>query len=100
MAVLDALVAFNPAAVVTNIADLKRGGLLIVNSDSFDAKDLGLAGLDKNPLEDGTVACYVTDFPNDALVRHEKVLPVPHLGASTPEAEDNCAVMAVRQVRD
>ena len=50
-------------------------------------------------LDEGRLACYVTDFPDDVLVRHAKVLPVPHLGASTPEAEDNCAVMAARQLR-
>ena len=48
---LDALVAMNPAALVTNLSDLKKGGILIVNSDSFDAKDLKLAKLDDNPLE-------------------------------------------------
>jgi D-3-phosphoglycerate dehydrogenase len=51
-------------------------------------------------LDAGIVACYVTDFPDDALVQHDSVLAVPHLGASTPEAEDNCAVMAVLQIRD
>lgn len=51
-------------------------------------------------LNEGPLAVYVTDFPNEEMVRHEQVLPVPHLGASTPEAEDNCAIMAVRQVRD
>jgi len=51
-------------------------------------------------LDQGSLAAYVTDFPTEALVRHEKVLAVPHLGASTPEAEENCAVMAVRQLQD
>lgn len=49
---LDALVAMNPAALVTNIGDLKKGGLLIVNSDSFEEKDLRIAELKSNPLED------------------------------------------------
>ena len=48
---LDALVAMNPAALVTNVADLKRNGLLIVNEDSFEAKDLKLANCDTNPLD-------------------------------------------------
>ena len=52
---LDALVCMNPAALVTNISDLRRGGILIVNSDSFEAKDLKLAKLENNPLTDGTV---------------------------------------------
>ncbi len=51
-------------------------------------------------LDEGRLACYVTDFPDGPLAQHEKVLPIPHLGGSTPEAEDNCAVMAVRQLRD
>lgn len=51
-------------------------------------------------IDDGIVACYVTDFPEDELLGNDKVLPVPHLGASTPEAEENCAVMAVRQLAD
>ncbi len=44
--------------------------------------------------------CYVTDFPDGELVKHPKVICVPHLGASTPESETNCAVMAVNQVKD
>lgn len=52
---LDALVAMNPAALITNMEDLKAGGILIANSDSFEAKDLKLAKLEKNPLDDGTI---------------------------------------------
>ena len=55
---LDALVAMNPAALVTNLSDLKRSGILIVNSDSFEAKDLKLAKLENSPLDDGTVEPY------------------------------------------
>jgi 2-oxoglutarate/2-oxoacid ferredoxin oxidoreductase subunit alpha len=55
---LDALVCMNPAALITNLEDLKPGGLLIINSDSFEAKDLKLAKLEKNPLEDGTITPY------------------------------------------
>ena len=55
---LDALVVMNPAALVTNLADLKKTGILIINSDSFEAKDLKLANLDTNPLEDGTIEGY------------------------------------------
>ncbi len=57
---LDALVCMNPAALVTNLSDLKGTGILIVNSDSFDAKDLKLAKLAENPLEDGTIKNYRT----------------------------------------
>ncbi len=55
---VDALVAMNPAALVTNLADLVPGGILIINSESFDKKDLRLAGLDHNPLEDGSIEGY------------------------------------------
>ena len=51
-------------------------------------------------LENGKVSAYVTDFPNDAVIGATGVIAIPHLGASTPESEDNCAVMAVQQVAD
>lgn len=51
-------------------------------------------------LESGGMACYVTDFGSDNLIGHESVICLPHLGASTPESEDNCAVMAVKEVAD
>ncbi|WP_419012954.1 phosphoglycerate dehydrogenase [Dysosmobacter sp.] len=51
-------------------------------------------------LDTGWVAAYVTDFPNNRLVGAPHVLAMPHLGASTPESEQNCAVMAVDQLRD
>lgn len=51
-------------------------------------------------LETGKLAVYVTDFPNDALVGRDNVILLPHLGASTAEAEENCAEMAVAQMMD
>lgn len=51
-------------------------------------------------LSDGRVAAYVTDFPSDALLGTKGVIGIPHLGASTPESEENCAVMAAAQTRD
>jgi D-3-phosphoglycerate dehydrogenase len=51
-------------------------------------------------LEAGRLAWYVSDFPSAALLRHPRVVALPHLGASTREAEDNCAVMVVDQLRD
>ena len=51
-------------------------------------------------LEDGKVAAYVTDFPSDALIGVDGVVALPHLGASTPESEDNCAKMAVNEIRE
>ena len=51
-------------------------------------------------LSDDKVAAYATDFPNDALLGVENVLAIPHLGASTPESEDNCACMAADEIKD
>ena len=51
-------------------------------------------------LDTGKVAAYITDFPNNKLVRAPHVVAMPHLGASTPESEQNCAVMAVRELKD
>jgi len=51
-------------------------------------------------LNAGKISCYVTDFPTPELLACKKVIGIPHLGASTPEAEDNCAVMAVQQIID
>ena len=49
-------------------------------------------------LESGHVACYVTDFPNGATAGAKGVVPIPHLGASTPESEDNCVCMAADEI--
>lgn len=51
-------------------------------------------------LESGKLGRYVTDFPNDDLIGADKVVCIPHLGASTPESEENCARMAAAEIRD
>ena len=51
-------------------------------------------------LESGKAACYVTDFPDDTITLAKNVVAIPHLGASSPESEENCAVMAARQLKD
>ena len=51
-------------------------------------------------LDSGTLKSYVCDFPCNALKDHPKVVTLPHLGASTLEAEENCAVMVVETLRD
>mgnify|MGYP002551200609 CR=1 FL=1 len=51
-------------------------------------------------LDTGKVSCYMTDFPTEALLGRPGVICTPHLGASTPEAEDNCAVMAAQELSD
>ena len=69
------------------ILNLARGEL--VNDDDMIAA-----------LESGRVAKYVTDFPNAKIATAKNVIALPHLGASTPESEENCAIMAVRQLED
>ena len=54
----------------------------------------------KEAMASGKCAAYVTDFPNSETAAIEGVVAIPHLGASTPESEDNCAMMAAREVKD
>ena len=83
---LDALVAMNPAALVTNLADLVKGGLLIVNDDSFEDKDLKLAKLNTSPLEDPSMEKYrLIKVPMTRLTKEA----VSEFGLSTKEA-DRC----------
>jgi D-3-phosphoglycerate dehydrogenase len=51
-------------------------------------------------LKSGKLGRYFCDFPSDELIGEEGVVLTPHLGASTPEAEDNCAVMAAKELKD
>ena len=51
-------------------------------------------------LESGRVAAYVTDFPDNRIANAAGVIALPHLGASTPESEDNCAIMAAHEIQD
>ena len=74
-----------------------KDGVIILNF----ARDLLVNDDDMaEALKSGKVAKYVTDFPNDKTAKMENVIAIPHLGASTEESEDNCAVMAVKQLRD
>ena len=79
-----------------NIAKMKDGVRIINLSrgDLANIPDLIEA------LESGKVASYVTDFPCEELLGIPHVVCIPHLGASTPESEDNCAVMAAEQLID
>ncbi|MCB0750350.1 MAG: 2-oxoacid:acceptor oxidoreductase family protein, partial [Ignavibacteriae bacterium] len=64
----DVLVAMNPAALKKNLEELKRNGLIVVNTDAFDKKNLKLAGYETNPLEDGALEGYdVMDIPITTL---------------------------------
>jgi 2-oxoglutarate/2-oxoacid ferredoxin oxidoreductase subunit alpha len=83
---VDALVAMNPAALVTNVSDLRSGGILIVNSDEFDGKGLEQAGYKANPLEDGSLKSYrLLTVDMTKLTR----LAVEGLGLSTKDG-DKC----------
>lgn len=77
--------------------DQMKDGVVILNF----ARDLLVKDDDmKAALESGKVKRYVTDFPNPAVVKMPNVIATPHLGASTEESEDNCAVMAVEELRE
>ena len=67
---------------------------------NFSRGELVDAAAVKQALADGQLACYVTDFPNEDVLSMEHVICIPHLGASTPESEENCARMAAAQLRD
>ncbi|MBR1568085.1 MAG: 3-phosphoglycerate dehydrogenase, partial [Lachnospiraceae bacterium] len=75
--------------------DLMKDGVKILNF----ARDVLVNDDDiKAALASGKVSRYVTDFPNPAVAGVEGIITLPHLGASTEESEDNCAVMAVNQI--
>lgn len=77
--------------------DKMKDGVVILNM----ARDTLVNDDDmKVALESGKVAKYVTDFPNPAVMKMPNVIATPHLGASTAESEDNCAVMAVDEIRN
>lgn len=80
----DKFAVMKKGAVILNFA---RGGLV-------DTPSL------KKAIADGIVACYVTDFPDEEVIKTDKVIAIPHLGASTEESEENCAIMAAMQLMD
>lgn len=71
----------------TRLLNFARGGLV-------EANDVIAA------VEKGKLAAYVTDFATPEMLGRKNIYPLPHLGASTPESEENCAVMAVQQLKD
>jgi D-3-phosphoglycerate dehydrogenase / 2-oxoglutarate reductase len=76
---------------------LMKDGVRIIN---FAREGLINNGHLIEALNSGKVGCLIADFPEDDLYNHEKIVLVPHLGASTPESETNCAMMAVDQLRN
>ncbi len=80
----SAIKAMKDGVRLINIA---RGGL-VNNADVLEA------------LNSGKIKCMITDFASEELLNNPKIIVMPHLGASTPEAEDNCAVMAATELKD
>ena len=80
----EAIAQMKPTVRILNLAR----GELVCDDDILAA------------LENGRVARYVTDFPNAKVAGKKNVVAMPHLGASTPESEENCAIMAVRELQD
>jgi D-3-phosphoglycerate dehydrogenase len=78
------------------IARMKQGARLLNFSRSGLVDNTAV----KEAIAAGKLGGYVIDFPEAELLGIDKILCIPHLGASTPESEDNCAVMAAEQVRD
>ena len=74
-----------------------KPGVRVLN---FSRAELVNAADMKAALADGKVAAYVVDFPTEDVLDVENVIAIPHLGASTPESEDNCAVMAADELMD
>lgn len=74
-----------------------RDGVRILN---FARNELVDAKAVKKAIADGKVSYYATDFPNEETVGVEGIITLPHLGASTPEAEDNCAAMAADEMME
>ena len=79
-----------------SIAKMKNGVKII----NLSRADLVNAAELKAALAEGKVSAYVTDFPTEEVINTPGVVAIPHLGASTEESEDNCAVMAARQLDD
>lgn len=79
-----------------SIAQMKDGVRIInlARGELVNDEDMAVA------LESGKVAAYVTDFPNEKTLTMKNTICIPHLGASTPESEDNCAVMAAEEIQN
>ncbi|MFC4321770.1 phosphoglycerate dehydrogenase [Litchfieldia salsa] len=76
---------------------IMKQGVHILNfsrGELVNEKDMEIA------LESGKVGKYITDFPNENILKMNNVVPIPHLGASTQESEENCAIMASRQIKE
>lgn len=77
-------------------AVMNRGAKLL----NFSRRELVNSADLLKAITDGIVSCYVTDFPDEELIKMDKCIAIPHLGASTEESEENCAIMAAMQLMD
>ncbi|HEU4626616.1 MAG TPA: phosphoglycerate dehydrogenase [Steroidobacteraceae bacterium] len=80
----------------TRLKLMKKGGVILNFARAGIVDDQAVIAA----LDDGRLHAYVCDFPKNALTQHPKVVTLPHLGASTSEAEENCAVMVADTLRD
>ncbi len=74
-----------------------KDGVRIINLARGELVNIGDI---KEAIKEGKVCKFVTDFPNEDTVGVDGIITLPHLGASTPEAEDNCASMAANEMRE
>lgn len=75
---------------------LMKKGARLLNFSRGELVDIGEL---KMALDEGIIEVYATDFPDAELLKMDKVIVFPHIGASTPESEENCAVMASNQIK-
>ena len=76
---------------------IMKDGVNIVNASRAELVDTAAL---KQAIKTGKVHRYVVDFPTEEILGEKNIIPIPHLGASTPEAEDNCAYMIAEQIQD
>ncbi len=87
----------NKGMISKDKINIMKDGVVIINlarGELVDTDDI------IESVNSGKVGRYITDFPSEELIGVENVITIPHLGASTPEAEDNCAIMASKQLKD
>lgn len=97
---------------ITLHAPLNKDTRGYINADKFAVMNRGAKILNfarrelvntqdlQKAVAEGIVSCYVTDFPDEELIKMDKCIAIPHLGASTEESEENCAIMAAMQLMD
>lgn len=80
-----------------SLFDVMKKGARLLNFSRGELVDNNAL---KDAIESQIVSCYITDFPNEETINMKNTISIPHLGASTPESEENCAVMAVEEIKE